>query len=244
VKQSAVRKSRFALLIAFALAFAVDALAADTRPVVTEDALARLAPEANPEALALALSAMQCAQAHGQGLNATRLTLIDYSKASLEPRLWVFDLARQRLLFAEYVAHGRHSGENFARSFSNLDGSLQTSLGLFLTGDTYQGGNGYSLRLQGLEQGTNDRAMARAIVIHGAPYVDPIAGKAQGRLGRSFGCPALRTAIATPLIDSIKHGNFVFSYFPDKDWLARSQLLQCKHEREVAAATHPATPAS
>ena len=189
--------------------------------------LSALAPRAKPEALELALDAMTCAQAHGEGVGATRLTLIDYSLPSLTPRLWVFDLASGKLLFEEYVAHGRNSGDNFARAFSNEDSSLQTSLGLFLTRDTYQGHNGYSLRLDGLDKGLNDRALARAIVVHGAPYVDPVAGAKQGRLGRSFGCPALRTAVAAQVIDTIKGGNFVFSYFPGDAMAARAKLAQC-----------------
>ena len=193
-------------LAAFAVLSSSIALAA---PSASD--LSALAPRANPEAIGLALDAMACAQAHGEGVDATRLTLIDSSLPSLTPRLWVFDLASRTLMFEEYVAHGRNSGDNFARSFSNEESSLQTSLGLFLTRDTYQGHNGYSLRLDGLDKGLNDRALARAIVVHGAPYVDPGAGAKQGRLGRSFGCPALRTAVAAQVIDTIKGGNFVFS---------------------------------
>lgn len=213
--------------------FASAQLAAVQLP--TDRELARLVPHANPEAIKLALSAVQCAQAHGQGSAATRLTLIDYSLSSLTPRLWVFDLATERLLFEEHVAHGQGSGENYANAFSNNDGSHQTSLGLFLTQGTYQGANGYSLRLQGLDPGLNDRALDRAIVIHGAPYVDPVAAKARGRLGRSWGCPALRTAVAATVIDSIKGGNFVFSYYPDKTLLARAQLAQCQGTTKIAS---------
>ncbi len=199
--------------------------------------LARLAPKANADAIELALNAIQCAQAHGQGSNATRLTLIDYSLSSLTPRLWVFDLASQKLLFEEHVAHGQGSGENYANAFSNNEGSHQTSLGLFLTAGTYQGANGYSLRLKGLDPGINDRAMDRAIVMHGAPYVDPIAAKARGRLSRSWGCPALRTAVAAEVIDTIKGGNFIFSYYPDKTLLARTQLAKCQGTSTLLAST-------
>jgi hypothetical protein len=215
---------RFALLAA--LVACTFAPFAQGQGVLNAQSLALLAPAADPVAIETALSAIRCAQAHGQGTNATRLTLIDYSKPSLEPRLWVFDLAQGKLLFEEVVAHGRNSGTNMTTSFSNVEGSLQTSLGLFLTGETYMGGNGYSLRLDGLDKGLNDRAMQRAIVIHGAPYVDPVAARKQGRLGRSFGCPAVRTAVATPLIDAIKGGNFVFSYYPS-DALASRQLADC-----------------
>ena len=151
--------------------------------------------------------------------------MIDYSRPSTEPRLWVFDLARHRLLFEEWVAHGRNSGDNLTARFSNREGSYMTSLGGFTAQETYMGGNGYSLRLRGLEPGFNDQARQRAIVIHGAPYVNPMAAKLQGRLGRSLGCPAVRPQVARQLIDSIRDGTFVFAYYPDKDWLGRSRLL-------------------
>jgi hypothetical protein len=139
----------------------------------------------------------------------------------------VFDLLKPRLLYNEYVAHGRNSGENFATRFSNVEGSLQSSLGLFRTAETYQGDNGYSLRMDGLEPGINDRARERALVMHGAWYVDPLQALKQGRLGRSLGCPALRPQVAHALIDSIKQGQLLFAYYPDRAWIAQSRLLDC-----------------
>lgn len=186
-------------------------------------AVARLAPRANPEAILLALSAMRCAQAEGIGTDARRLALIDYSLPSTEPRLWVFDLASNRLLYREFVAHGRGSGENLATVFSNASGSHASSLGLFLTRDTYLGRNGYSLRMEGLEPGINDAAMRRAIVMHGASYVDPSSAAGSGRLGRSWGCPAVREAVARGMIDVLKDGQFVFAYYPDAGRLARAR---------------------
>ena len=121
--------------------------------------------------LRLALNAAACAREVGAVSADRLLTVIDYSKASTQPRLWVLDLEREQVLFEELVAHGRGSGDNFATRFSNAEGSHQTSLGLFRTADTYVGTNGYSLRLDGLEAGINDRARERAIVMHGAPYV-------------------------------------------------------------------------
>lgn len=197
------------------------------------DRLARLAPSANPQVLQLALAAMECAQAAGEGRDASRLAVIDYSRSSLKPRLWVFDLAAGKLLYEEVVAHGQGSGENFATRFSNRDGSHQSSLGLFLTADTYIGRNGYSLRLRGLEPGVNDAALARAIVMHGAPYVDPGRGAVMGRLGRSWGCPAVRNAVARPMLDLLKDGQFLFSYYPDQAWLARSALFDCPAARSA-----------
>ena len=193
---------------------------ASTMPYpATATSVAELAPEANPEAVAIALGAMRCAQASGVGAGAHRLALIDYSRPSTEPRLWVFDLATNRLLYQEIVAHGRGSGENLAKVFSNVSGSQASSLGLFLTRDTYLGRNGYSLRMEGLEPGVNDAALQRAIVMHGANYVDTDFAAKQGRLGRSWGCPALREAVARGVIDVLKDGQFVFAYYPDAAWL-------------------------
>jgi hypothetical protein len=177
--------------------------------------------------LRLALDAVGCARDAGRiDADGDRLlTVIDYSKASTQPRLWVLDLERERLLFEELVAHGQGSGDNFPTRFSNREGSHQTSIGLFRTADTYVGANGYSLRLDGLESGVNDRARERAIVMHGAPYVSADSVRALGRLGRSHGCPALRPAIARTVIDTIKDGSLVFAYYPDQRWLKGSRFL-------------------
>ena len=178
------------------------------------------------DVLELALTATSCATASGAIEPPPTLTLIDYSRPSVEPRLWVFDLATGTLLFKELVAHGKNTGENLARQFSNEMDSRRTSLGLFVTDEPYVGSNGYSLRLDGLDVGFNDRARERAIVMHGAPYVDAQLAAAQGRIGRSWGCPALRTAIASKVIDRIRGGGVIFSYYPDKDWLETSRFLQ------------------
>jgi hypothetical protein len=204
-------------------------------------ALSRLAPDANPEVIALALQARECAAtALGQPA-APRLAVIDYSRPSTQPRLWVFDLAANALLFYEVVAHGQGSGENLARAFSNRDGSHQSSLGLFRTADTYTGGNGYSLRMEGLEPGTNDAAMARAIVMHGAPYVNTATARTQGRLGRSWGCPALRPEVARQVIDSLKDGQMIFAYYPDSQWLANSPFIHCRERAHAAGAADDAS---
>jgi len=207
------------------------------------NALARLAPDADPRVLALALEARDCA-AHELGqAPSPRLAVIDYSRASTVPRLWVFDLEKNALLFREVVAHGQGSGENMASRFSNVDGTHASSLGLFRTADTYEGHNGYSLRMQGLEPGTNDAAMARAIVMHGAAYVNPEAAQKQGRLGRSWGCPALRPEVAHKVIDSLRNGQMIFGYYPDKKWLAHSPFIDCKN-RSVAVAQAPTSVAA
>lgn len=204
--------------LACANAVAGDALA---------QALARAAPKAKVEVIALAVKAARCADTR-DGVSTTRLAVIDYSRPSTKPRLWVFDLPSRRLMFEELVAHGRNSGDNYARRFSNQPDSLTSSLGLFRTGDTYEGQNGYSLRLAGLEPGTNDQAEARAIVMHGAPYVSAGFFKTTGRLGRSHGCPAVRPEIAQSLIDDLKGGQYLFAYYPDRAWLKTSTSLSCK----------------
>jgi len=131
------------------------------------DELARAAPESDPAVLALAATALDCATAAAPA-PPQRLAVVDYSRASTRVRLWVFDLATHRLLHAERVAHGRGSGDDFATKFSNDSGSHRSSIGLFRTAETYFGQNGYSLRMDGLEAGVNDRAWDRAIVMHGA----------------------------------------------------------------------------
>jgi hypothetical protein len=166
----------------------------------------------SPTALTMALDAVACARGRGVAGRGDLLTLIDYSLPSTTPRLWVLDLARGRVLFHELVAHGAGSGDNYATRFSNAPDSRQTSLGLFLTGGTYEGGNGYSLKLNGLDRGVNDLAAERKIVMHGAWYVSADHAQQFGRLGRSWGCPALPAAIAHSVIDVIKDGTFVFSY--------------------------------
>ena len=188
----------------------------------------------DPAVLQLALEAQQCAIASGAAKASQRMAVIDYSRPSTEPRMWVFDLPAAKLLFAEYVAHGRNSGENMATHFSNNEGSLQSSLGLFTAAETYDGENGYSLRMDGLEPGVNDRARERLLVIHGADYVDPKQATRQGRLGRSWGCPALRRAVAHQVIDSLKGGQMVFAYYPDRQWLGGSRFLGCNATASLA----------
>ena len=175
--------------------------------------------------LDLALGAASCAVKSGAVDAPRTLTVIDYSKPSSQERLWVFDLKTRELLYEELVAHGQGTGANLAKSFSNDNESHQTSLGLFVTGTTYVGKNGYSLRLDGLDKGYNDRARERAIVMHGAPYVSEAFVKANGRLGRSWGCPAVSDAVARALIDRVNGGSLVFAYYPDGEWLKASKYL-------------------
>lgn len=169
----------------------------------------------SPKVLAMALDAVDSAHARGVSGRDDLLTVIDYSLPSTTPRLWVLDLARGKVLFHELVAHGRGSGDVYATRFSNAPNSLETSLGLYLTGGVYEGGNGYSLRLRGLDKGLNDQAEPRNIVMHGAWYVSAEHARQYGRLGRSWGCPALPVDSARPVIDAIKSGSFLFAYAGD-----------------------------
>ena len=134
-------------------------------------------------------------------------------------------MEKKQLLFSSVVSHGRNSGGNYATSFSNQNGSYKSSLGFYLTENTYQGGNGYSLILNGLEKGINDKAKERSIVVHGASYANPTVA-ASGRLGRSLGCPALPTKLAKPIINTIKDGSVMFIYANNSSYLAQSDILK------------------
>ena len=177
------------------------------------------------EVFNLALNAASCAVRSGKVSNPKTLTVIDYSRPSSQQRLWVIDLTTKELLYEELVAHGQGSGGATATMFSNEPETHRTSLGLFKTDDTYVGKNGYSLRLDGLDKGINDKARERAIVMHGAPYVSEAFVRANGRLGRSWGCPAIRKDIAKAMIDRVKGGGLVFAYYPDAKWLKSSKFL-------------------
>ncbi|MCG6948041.1 MAG: murein L,D-transpeptidase catalytic domain family protein [Acidobacteria bacterium] len=182
-----------------------------------------------PEVLELALGAYEQAQEGGH-VRREILTIIDYELPSYQQRLWVIDMNAGRVLYQEWVAHGmgkpRGSGGTMeeALTFSNEKGTLKSSLGLFVTAETYYGRHGYSLRLDGLEKGINDNARERLIVIHGASYVSE--GRADDRLvGRSWGCPAVRPAISRILIDAIKDGSVLWIYYPHDEWLGESEFL-------------------
>jgi hypothetical protein len=167
----------------------------------------------------MALTALNRLRAAGEAVRSDRLMVIDYSKPSSEPRLWVFDLDSKNLLFEEPVAHGKDSGGDRCTRFSNQPDSLMSSLGVFLTADTYIGKHGLSLRLRGMEEGINDLTMERAIVIHGASYVH-----LGGHIGRSWGCPAVRSEISRALIESVRGGTLLLSYYPERSWLQQSTL--------------------
>ena len=203
---------------------------------VVISALLRQAPGLRSEVLKLALDATDAAAARGLVKRRDLLTVIDYSLPSTQPRLFVFDLSARKLLFRELVAHGKNSGDLKTTTFSNSPGSLATSIGLFVTADPYIGSNGYSLRLKGLEAGINDMAWDRAIVMHGASYVSRAAIAALGRLGRSWGCPAVRKEIAKKMIDTVRGGTPVFAYYPEKSWLQSSVFFRGKKAQQTASA--------
>jgi hypothetical protein len=211
----------FALLVACA--------ASGTSTAVEPEVILRQTAGLRSEVLELALQAYEQARSEGV-VEREVLTVIDYELPSYTPRLWVIDMKVPRVLFQEWVAHGmgkpRGSGGTMERtlSFSNTKGTLKSSLGLFVTAETYYGRHGYSLKLDGLEEGVNDKARERLIVLHGARYVSK--DRATDRLvGRSWGCPAVRRAISRPLIDAIKGGSVLWIYYPHDEWLEDSEFL-------------------
>ncbi|WP_276370215.1 murein L,D-transpeptidase catalytic domain family protein [Chryseolinea sp. H1M3-3] len=152
------------------------------------------------------------------------LTLIDFRRSANEKRLWVIDLVHKKILFHTLTAHGRNTGDVFARNFSNTPNSNQSSLGFYVTGKTYIGKHGISLKLHGVENGINDKAEARAIVMHGATYVSESYIKQYGRLGRSFGCPAIPMALHKKIITEIAEGTCLFIFYPDPTYVSRTKF--------------------
>lgn len=163
------------------------------------------------------------------------LTVIDYTLPSTDKRMVVLDMKNEKILHHTIVSHGRNSGDKYARSFSNRHGSLQSSLGFFETANTYQGGNGYSLVLNGLEKGINDQAKARAVVIHGADYCSESFIKSTGRLGRSYGCPALPRKVSKPIINQIKDGTLLYIYADNPEYMASTEVVRDNNDRGLLA---------
>ncbi len=185
--------------------------------------------ELRAQVLRLAFKAYNCALRKGIKDDKRILTIIDYSLPSGIKRLWVLDLKHKTVLFNTLVAHGIMTGNKGGEAihFSDQPHSLESSIGLFVTEGTYRGHDGYSLKIKGLEKGFNDKAEQRHIIIHGAWYVSGNIVKRYGRIGRSWGCPALDEQVAKPIIDTIKDGTILFAYFPNHKWLAKSTFLHC-----------------
>ena len=161
----------------------------------------------------------------GKIANSNIISIIDFSKPSSQKRLFIIDVRNIKLLFNTYVAHGVNSGKDMACEFSNSPESNKSSLGFYETESTYMGKNGYSLHLVGLERGINDNAYDRAIVMHGADYVNEGFIHNQGYLGRSWGCPAVSPKLSKPIIDKIKNGTCLFIYNPDRFYLSHTKLI-------------------
>lgn len=161
----------------------------------------------------------------GRLVNNSVMAIIDFSQPSDQKRLYVIDMRNYRLLFHTLVAHGRNSGKEMASSFSNKPSSYKSSPGFYITGETYFGSNGYSLKLNGIEKGINDKAARRAIVMHGADYVDESYIGEQGYIGRSQGCPAVPMEEAEDIIDVLKEGACLFIYPGNRQYVTRSVLL-------------------
>lgn len=172
-----------------------------------------------------ALSGYQKIINHNDLSESKPLTVIDFSLPSTQKRLWVIEMNSGEIIHHGFVSHGRNSGDLMAEKFSNKNSSYMSSLGFYLTGETYQGKHGYSLRLDGLEAGFNDKARERAIVIHGAAYAEEGFIHQTGRLGRSLGCPALPQEESTLVIDLIKEKSVLFIYGNDQNYLTKSSLL-------------------
>lgn len=195
-------------------------------PTAYESRILATAPTLNAEVLNSGLWARQRAKTKGVALQTHYLVIIDYSLPSNVPRLWVIDLLHHRSSMNLLVAHGIQSGGLYARSFSNDNNSHKSSLGVFLTGGSYQGADGYSLVLEGLEPHFNDHVLLRHIVIHGDARVNDKTIATYGLLPRSWGCPMVDQRQVHRLINTVKGGSLVFIYYPNSRWLRDSYFLQ------------------
>lgn len=177
------------------------------------------------EAFNTAVAGYNYLLAQGKIKNEGVLSIVDFTRPSSMKRLFVIDLNKATVLFNTYVSHGRNSGAEMASNFSNDANSFKSSLGFYITGDTYKGKHGYSLKLEGEEQGINDNAFNRGIVMHCAQYVTEGFIKMKGYIGRSQGCPAVPPNMYKPIIEKIKEGSCLFMYSPDKYYLSHSSIL-------------------
>lgn len=186
------------------------------------------------EVFKYAMTGLVRLKSEGRIANDDLLTIIDFSKPSRAKRFYTIDLKHRKLLYRTYVSHGKNTGADRAVAFSNTINSNQSSLGFYLTGETYHGSKGFSLRLDGMEEGVNDNMRERAVVIHEAEYVSERWIKRYGRLGRSFGCPALPTELSADIINDIKGRTVIFAYFNDHAYLSQSPYLQTLDDKVIS----------
>ncbi len=177
------------------------------------------------EAFDYAVKGYEYLKSKGKIANQNVLSIVDFTKPSSAKRLFVLDLKNYKVLFNTYVAHGQGSGAAMATQFSNTPESYQSSMGFYTTSDTYTGKNGYSMHLEGMERGINDKALERAIVMHGAPYVSESFIHSRGYLGRSWGCPAVPEQLNKPIIDKIRNGSCLFIFSANSKYLNTSQII-------------------
>lgn len=178
------------------------------------------------EVFQLALKGHNKLEAEGRLNNPDVLTIVDFSQTSKNKRMYVIDINQQKLLFNTLVAHGRNTGGEYAQHFSNENGTHKSSLGFYVTKNNNMGSSvGFSLIIEGIEKGFNDNAVSRQIILHGADYATEDFINKNGRLGRSFGCPALPPELIKPVVDVIENGSCLFIYYPDTNYLSKSPVL-------------------
>ena len=178
------------------------------------------------EVFQLALKGHNKLEAEGRLNNPDVLTIVDFSQTSKNKRMYVIDINQQKLLFNTLVAHGRNTGGEYAQHFSNENGTHKSSLGFYVTKNNNMGSIvGFSLIIEGIEKGFNDNAVSRQIILHGANYATEDFINKNGRLGRSFGCPALPPELIKPVVDVIENGSCLFIYYPDSNYLSKSPVL-------------------
>lgn len=197
---------------------------------MTRAALVEATPDLTPSTLDVALGVRSCAVRAGQVAprrRNPRLGIIDYGRDSTERRLWVVDLREGVVLHHEWVAHGSGGDGEQLPVFSDIAESHCSSVGAYVGAETYEGRHGLSLRLDGLEPGFNGNARPRDIVVHGAPYVSEAHIREHGRLGRSWGCPAVRPAVSDAVVADLADGALLLAWSPDPAWQADSVLLSC-----------------
>ncbi|MEO5997673.1 MAG: murein L,D-transpeptidase catalytic domain family protein [Chitinophagaceae bacterium] len=175
--------------------------------------------------LEYALKGYSYLQRKGLLPNKDILSICDFSQSSKNKRLYIIDIENKKLILNTYVAHGKNSGSEFAKTFSNNPNTLKSSLGFYVTRDTYLGGHGLSLKIQGVEQGFNDKAIRRNIVVHGSGYVGDVFVNSNNACGRSYGCPAVPSQESDMVINAIKNGSCLFIYHPTQKYIKQSQIL-------------------